>query len=230
MRLQNIRYIVQIVYILLLTTTFFISLKYFLLIILISTIIGGSFFCGWLCPFGTMQEMINNLSKLFKIPQIKINFKFHKYFVFSRYIIYILMITSILTLFAFDARISFLDLLMGEKISLISYIFLVFFIIISFFSNRFFCNYFCIQGARYGLYSAFRVFRIKRDEKSCKKCKICDKNCPMNIKISESKYVNSLQCINCFNCINNCPKQNTLKYSFIDIKDIKNIKIKNIKK
>ena len=228
MKIQNIRYLAQITYFLLFFTTFFVSIRIFLILVLIATILGGPFFCGWLCPFGTMQEVIFKLSRILKLPKIKINKKIHHYAIFFRYFSLLTITIGIFYLLKIDARVHFLDVLRGDALSIFVYSILAFFIIISLFFDRLFCNYFCIQGATYGLYSALRIFRIKRNEKTCINCKLCDKNCPMNIEISTKKYVNSLQCINCFKCTSKCPKKNTLNYKLIDIKKINEI-IKNPK-
>jgi polyferredoxin len=196
--------------------------------VLIATILGGPYFCGWLCPFGTIQEILYKLGRILKLPKIKINKKIHRYTILFRYFSLLTITIGLFYLLKIDARVHFLDVLRGDSLSISIYSILAFFIVISLFFDRFFCNYFCIQGARYGLYSAIRIFRIKRDEKKCINCKICDKNCPMNIEISTKKYVNSLQCINCFKCTSNCPKKNTLKYKLIEFKKINEI-IKNPK-
>ncbi len=226
MKIQNIRYFSQILYFLLFFTTFFVSVRIFLVLVLIATILGGPFFCGWLCPFGTIQEILFKLGRLLKIPKIKINKKIHFYAVFFRYFSLATTTISLFYLLVIDARVHFLDALRGDALSIIVYSILSFFIVLSLFFDRFFCNYFCIQGATYGLYGMFRIFRIKRNEKTCIDCKLCDKNCPMNIVISSKKYVNSLQCINCFKCTSNCPKRNTLIYKLVDFKNLKEI-IKN---
>ncbi len=227
MNIQDTRYISQIIYLVLVTFTFFISLKYFLLLILLTTLLGGVFFCGWLCPFGAMQEMINKLGRLIKLPQINIPKKAHKYFILTRYLLFFLILAGLISSFVFDARISFIDLLRGDKLAIFAYVFLISFIIVSIFTERFFCNYFCMEGARYGLFSFFRIFRIRRNKKSCINCKLCDQSCPMNINISKKEYVHSLQCINCLNCLSNCPKKKVLGYSLVNPLTIIKDKFKN---
>lgn len=228
MKLQNIRYVAQILYFLLFFTTFFVSLRFFLVVLLLATILGGSFFCGWLCPFGTMQEVLFKLGSLLKFPRIVVNKKIHRYAIFFRYFSLASISLGFFYLLIFDVRVHFLDALRGDALAIMIYFILSFFIIFSLFFDRFFCNYFCIQGARYGLFGAFRIFRIKREEKNCSGCKLCDKNCPMNISISSNKFINSLQCINCFKCTSVCPKKDTLRYKLVNIKDFKEI-VKGLK-
>ncbi len=224
-KIQIFRSLLQLSYITLLFTSFFIDFKSFLLVILISTVLGGAFFCGWLCPFGTLQEILGNISDLFNIKKIKISNNIHKYLRYMRYIILILALNGLIFLYRFDARISFLDILNGSTIAIIAYLSVGFFVLLSLFVDRPFCNYFCPQGAQYGLFSSLRLFRIKRNKDLCINCKICDSKCPMNIKISEGDDVKSLQCINCFECIANCPKKGALKYGFSDFRNL--FKFKN---
>jgi polyferredoxin len=204
-------------------TTFFVSLPLFLILILLATIIGGAFYCGWLCPFGALQEVLRNVGTLMSIPQTKVPEKIHKYLVFSRYIFFGIAVGGFAQLLFFDARITFLDLLHGNKIALIAYSSVSIFMLLSLLLERPFCNYFCILGAKYGLFSAARILRIKRNEKTCIQCKKCDKVCPMHIAIAEKQHVYSLQCINCFMCISSCPKKKTLQYSLINKKDVQGI-------
>ena len=43
------------------------------------TMLWGRFFCGYLCAFGSMQELLNYIAKKLKIKQININYKLDKY-------------------------------------------------------------------------------------------------------------------------------------------------------
>jgi polyferredoxin len=229
-KIQNIRFLFQLLYLLVFLFGFLLFLPFLPFIILIFTIFGGAFFCGWLCPFGAIQEIINNISRIFNIPQKKVLYSIHKYLIFLRYIFLIVSLLGIGIVFFFDARVFFLDIISGTRLYLVSYILVGVFLILSFFYNRIFCSYFCIQGARYGLFSIFRVFRIQRNEKECINCKMCDKTCPMNIQISKYRNVNSLQCINCFLCVVKCPKKYALNYKLIKKDFFKYFNGKGLKK
>ena len=90
---------------------------------------------------------------------------------------------------------------------------MIFYLILSVFFERAFCNYLCTEAAKYGILSMLRIFSIKRDESSCINCKKCDQACPMNIQVSAHDHVRNGQCINCMKCIHVCPVPGTLRYA-----------------
>lgn len=118
---------------------------------------------------------------------------------------------------SFDPRVNFGKLLLGNMISISAIVIMCIFVFLAIFFDRPFCNYFCYEGAKYGLMSYFRVFTIKRDESKCVNCKKCDTVCPMNIEVSKCINLSSLQCINCFQCVANCPIQGTLNFGKIHL-------------
>jgi len=68
------------------------------------------------------------------------------------------------------------------------------------------------MGAFYGLISKLSPSKITRNEDTCIKCGLCNKNGPVNIKVSELKEIKSAECINCQSCIISCSKNNTLEF------------------
>lgn len=105
--------------------------------------------------------------------------------------------------------------------SVLTWIMLGSFILLSLFFNRPYCRYFCSEGARYGLLSLARIFTIKRDEEKCINCGKCSRSCPTQIDVASKKHIRNFQCINCFKCIEACPVKGALKYSFFYTKKTK---------
>lgn len=181
--------------------------------------LAGNYFCGWICPYGTVQEIFGNIGdRIFK-KKYKMPYGIQKYLQFSRYIIYFLLtfeaIKVVLT--EYDSYKVFMRS-SGEfpNVSLsLALLIMLSFPIISMFFERPFCNYFCPEAFKFSIRSITRIFTIKRDEEKCVNCKKCDKVCPMNIEVSTTKKMRSLQCINCFKCIGECPVKNTLEYGCI---------------
>ena len=56
------------------------------------TIIFGRFFCGWVCPFGALQELMNKLAKALKIPQVVVPWGLHERLWALKYIIFLALL------------------------------------------------------------------------------------------------------------------------------------------
>lgn len=190
-------------------------------LILIISIIFRRSFCGIICPFGTIQELSGLLgSKIFKktfqIPKkIDKPLRYLKYLVLFTTLFYAWK-TAGLWMSPYDPWAAYghitegLSSMIGEF--LIGSILLLITIIGSMLYDRFFCKYLCPMGAFYGILSKLSIGKLTRNEDSCINCDLCNKNCPVNLKVSEMKIVKSAECINCQSCVLSCPKKDTLQY------------------
>jgi uncharacterized protein with FMN-binding domain/NAD-dependent dihydropyrimidine dehydrogenase PreA subunit len=215
-KIQIIRLSFQLLCVLLSVIGFFQSFQVTMIIIMLVGIVGGAYYCGWICPYGTLQEIFGKLGNKIGIKKRKMPAPVQKYLQYLRYIIYICfaLITSdiFFTLFSYDPRSNFLMLLSGNIPSVAILIIIISFVVLGMFFERPFCNYLCFEGVKYGAMSLLRVFTIKRNTNSCINCKRCDKVCPMNIQVSKAEQLRSPQCINCFECVSACPVKGTLTY------------------
>ncbi len=116
-----------------------------LIIIVVLTLLLGRVFCGWMCPLGFLFELSYKLRvKIFKIKKLpKVDEKIHNKLIYLRYVVLILslILTYYLLTYAFCqvCPIGFLTNLYG---TVISFIILIIFLIISFFIPMAFCRYF----------------------------------------------------------------------------------------
>lgn len=214
--IKIIRFVLQFIFLLAISLSFLIDSKLTTGILLLLSIVGGAFYCGWVCPFGFIQDLMGSLGKKLKINNKLAENKFKKYFKYSRYIIWgITLFFSfdiLFSLLSFDPKSNLTILLKTKNISAVNLVILLLFSVFSLFNSRFFCKYLCIEGTKHSFLSIFKIFSIKRDENNCINCKRCDKACPVNIKVSENRSVSNLKCNNCFSCISQCPVKNTLSY------------------
>lgn len=72
-KIQDYRFITQLLCTILLSISAFLNFKIVALIILVSTILSGVFFCGWICPFGFVQDTMDHIGTAFGINYF--NFK-----------------------------------------------------------------------------------------------------------------------------------------------------------
>lgn len=206
-KISILRFLCQLLYL----SIFIISIlskNLVFMFITITAIFIGPVFCGWMCFVGFYQDCLRYIGKFIKKEPFEIDEKFHKYLKFSRYILLIGVLT-VGGLFLFPGRVwhNFSQLVKGHAVIDVTLYFLIALGILSLFTNRFFCRYFCTFGAKLGLYSLLRPITINRDD-TCISCKLCSKECPMHIQVDKINSLVNPNCINCLKCVECCPKKN----------------------
>ena len=193
-------------------------------IMLLFGILSGRFICGFLCPFGLIQDLLHKI----KSPKIRVSSKIDKPLRYLKYIILLLPvillpifltnkfgmaqpyfcqwicpagtleggIPLVLTNSALRDMIGFL---FGWKMLL-----LIITIISSILIYRPFCKYICPLGAFYSLFNKYSFYQMEVDKYKCNGCKRCEKQCKMNVSITEE--INSTECIRCGECKDVCSK------------------------
>lgn len=199
---------------------FYRELRFYLLILFFGSFIFGNFFCGWFCPFGAVQELFSRIGERLIKRKLKMPRRAQFYLRFLRYFLYGVSLTGFtsVVLDFINGYVTFLSTFSLNNIINLTLsatlIFTLFLILLSLFFDRFYCNYLCHEGARYGAASLIRLFAIQRDSEQRVSCGKCDKECPMNIAVSQSGHARSAQCVNCFRRIKSCPLPRTLRYGF----------------
>ena len=193
----------------------FTFLAAFAAVVVLSVLI-GRFFCGWLCAFGTFNDLVYLASrKIFKkkvkIPQaVDEKLKYIKYIVLLGIIIFMWSMNlspekSIDPWDAFAQLPQFKT--MAPEIP-IAFIFLALITIGAMFIERFFCRYLCPLGAIQAVLSKIKIINISKPSEKCGKCQLCTENCPMGINLSQVESVESGECIACLKCVDTCYRSN----------------------
>ena len=191
------------------------------------TLLFGPVFCGWICPFGTVEEFVGKIGrKIFKKRYNNfIPFKLDKLLKYLRYVVLLLVViltaTSGKLLFSNVDPYFALFNIWSSEVTRLSLLILGLILIGSLFVERPWCKYLCPFGALLGIFNFFRIVKLKRNEKTCINCKVCDQVCPMNIDISTSKVITDHQCISCLLCTDEitCPVNNTLNFTVLEKKN-----------
>lgn len=178
----------------------------------------GRAVCGFLCPFGLIQELI------YKIP-----FPKRKLPRWARYIKYAVLFIVVLTLpviitnaagmgdpffckyicpaGTIEGGLALLLVrpelrpMVGSRFALKIAI-AVLTVLGCLTVARFFCKVLCPLGAFYGFFNKVSLVRLSTDESACTSCGACAKICPMDV--DPSKDPNSMECIRCGKCVSAC--------------------------
>ncbi len=198
-----------------------------MVIAFVMAILFGPVFCGWVCPFGSLQEWLGGIGrKLFKkrrynhfIPE-KIDrvLRYARYLVLA-WVIYMTAATGTLIFAEYDPYFAMFNF-WSDEVAISGLVILGVTILASLFVERPWCKYACPYGAVLGLTNLFRIFRIRRVPGTCKLDGACDITCPMNIKVSEKIIIRDHQCISCLECTSEakCPAASTVDFVSIGAK------------
>ncbi|WP_313343346.1 4Fe-4S binding protein [Sedimentibacter sp.] len=168
----------------------------------VTTLLFGRFFCGYICPIGSLQDFFKFIGKKLNIKEIKL--KKTKYFnpeILKYLILIITMVLSILgignLISIYSPWLSYMNIFIGFNIH-IGTVVLFAIIIFSLFIKRIFCRCLCPLGAFQALLYAVGPFKVYKSS-NCDGCSVCLKNCPVDIPYTDELTV-SPECINCSEC------------------------------
>jgi polyferredoxin len=187
------------------------------------TLLLGPVFCGWVCPFGSIQEWFGKLGrKIFKRRYNRfIPYKVDRILRYLRYlmlgwVVYMTAVTGTLFFADIDPYFALFNVWTSE-VAIGGVVILIAVLALSLLVERPFCKYACPYGAVLGVFNLFRVFKVRRNRSTCINCKACDRTCPMNIPVSTGGAVRHHQCISCLKCTSEqaCPVEKTVELTTI---------------
>ena len=182
------------------------------------TALWGRFFCGYLCTFGALQELLAFAGKKLlpgrRLVPEKVDrlLKYLKYGVLLAVVLLVwalqLPVDSGLSPWGvFGALLSGNMTVMAAAVPTVGFGLLLAILIVSLFVERAFCRYLCPLGALFTPLSAGRLFRIRRLEGACTGCQQCSRTCAMGVTVHEDPFVRSGECIDCMKCVAACHPQ-----------------------
>ncbi len=162
-------------------------------------------FCGWLCPFGALQELTNRAARRLKVPQFKIPWRVHERLWPVKYIVFLALFGVSLGSLAWAEVLAEIE---PFKTAIVLrfmrdwgfVVFAVALLVAGLFVERFFCRYLCPLGAALALPGRMRMFDwLKRYRECGNPCMRCFKECPVEA-IHPEGHINPNECISCLHC------------------------------
>ena len=158
-------------------------------------VLSGRFFCGRICPFGLLQDLLNKIPFPKKIRAFKVD----KQLRYMKYILLILMIAAYLFRYSGTSMNEAHTFSAGLAIGWSAFAMLC--IVIS----RPLCKYLCPVGLILGWCNLLPFYKYKVNQDSCTKCGGCLDVCKMDIE--PYKTPNHIECIRCGKCKKKCPSE-----------------------
>ena len=167
---------------------------------------GRGVFCGWLCPFGALQDLVNQVARKLNVKQIEVPFGLHERLWAIKYIILLALFAVSLHSLGTAERYAEVEpfktaITLRFQRDWAFVIYALGLVAISAFNHKFYCRYLCPLGAGLAIPSRLRLFDwLKRHRGSCgTPCQICANECEV-AAIHPDGRINANECHYCLDC------------------------------
>lgn len=187
--------------------------------LLVGVLLAGGAFCGWICPFGALQDFLTWLRAKLHIREILVPARLDRILRYGRYIVLATIIYQTIVLVKlwfgdWDPYRTFFGLGWLFEFNLleswVAYVVLLGVLVASFLVERAWCRYLCPLGGAISLVGNLSLLRIRREGEACKACAVCERPCPMKLDVATTNVVSS-NCIGCLACVDACPRHGALQ-------------------
>lgn len=167
---------------------------------------GRGLFCGWLCPFGVMQEFLANIAAKFNITQWNIRPNIHQRLLKLKYFILVaLLVFAPYSLTAAEKMAEIEPFKTAVTLAFIRewpfVIYAVMILGLGLFIHKFYCRYLCPLGAALAIMGKFHRFKwLDRRQECGTPCQLCKHRCGIDA-IKKSGAIDYDECIQCLECV-----------------------------
>lgn len=166
---------------------------------------GRGVYCGWLCPFGALQKLTNEIARHLHVPQFNLPQIVHDRLWGIKYIILLVLFGVSLQSLAGAERYAEIEpfktaitLHFNRDLPFVAYALGL--VIVSLFNCKFYCKYLCPLGAALAVPARLRMVDWLRRRRECgRPCQICAKECEIQA-IDEAGVINPNECHYCLDC------------------------------
>jgi NosR/NirI family nitrite reductase transcriptional regulator len=177
---------------------------------------GRGVFCGWLCPFGALQELTNQAAQKLGVRQITVPFALHQRLWVIKYTLFIAILAlsfysmkDALILAEAEPFKTAISLRMMRAWPFVAFVLLL--LVAGLFIERFYCRYLCPLGAALAIPAKLKIFDWLRRRPQCgRECRLCEQKCTVGAidpigRINPNECVLCLRCQVIYNDPNTCP-------------------------
>ncbi|UWQ32047.1 NosR/NirI family protein [Leisingera sp. M527] len=166
---------------------------------------GRGAYCGWLCPFGALQELTNKIARAARVPQITLPWGLHERLWPAKYMIFLGLFG--VSMVSVPLAETYAEVEPFKTAIILKFVrdwpFVVFALVLlglGLFVERFYCRYMCPLGAALAIPARVRMFDWLRRYKECgSPCQTCANECPVQA-IHPTGEINPNECVNCLHC------------------------------
>jgi len=168
-------------------------------------LIGRGVFCGWLCPFGALQELLGQLSRTLGVPQWNPPVALEKRLWMGKYIaaaVVLLLVTTQIDASGAVLEIEPFKTAITSKFTR-AWPYVIYagaLLAIGLFSERAYCRFLCPLGGLLAFLDRLHLLNLLKRRPECgNPCHLCERACPVRA-ISPTGKIHTSECFQCLDC------------------------------
>lgn len=166
---------------------------------------GRGVYCGWLCPFGALQELLNNLAQRLGVKQFAVPQALHERLWVIKYTLFVGILAlsfysmhDALVLAEVEPFKTAIPMRMMRAWPFVAFVIAL--LLAGLFVERFFCRYLCPLGAGLAIPAKLKIFDwLKRRPQCGRECRLCETKCTVGA-IDPLGRINVNECVLCLRC------------------------------
>ncbi len=168
---------------------------------------GRGLFCGWLCPFGSLTELLYKFGKKFGLArwQFKLPMPWHNRLKWLKYVVFFVLLAASLHSMVLAEKLAevepfkttFLVGIWNRSWPFVLFVSVIFGL--SLLTERPYCKYLCPLGAAIAIPSYLRLFGLPR-KAECGPCTACAAGCG-SLAIDKDGRIDQKECMLCLDCM-----------------------------